>query len=82
MGRIGCCPERTDDFLIDVYDGPNGTGNVLRSLHVTGLGTRTAATGEPEVVFEGVIPEPSSLLLAMTALAGLGFIRRRRRRTA
>ena len=82
IGRIGCCPERADDFDVDFYSGPDGTGNLLRDFNVVGLGGRTAGTQQPEVVFHGVIPEPSSLVLAMIALAGLGFIRFRRRRKA
>ncbi|MCH8921776.1 MAG: hypothetical protein IIA67_01365 [Planctomycetes bacterium] len=38
IGRIGCCPERTDDFDVDFYSGPDGTGNLLLNFNVVGLG--------------------------------------------
>lgn len=68
----GCCQERMDGIEITYYDDVMGTGTLLASQQVDGLGT----TG-PGGSSVAAVPEPSTGLLALLAFSGF-FIRRRR----
>ena len=81
-GRLdGCCPERTDDFTIDFFDGPGGIGDILLSVDVVGAGTASLGSYDGADVataaFHIPIPEPSSFLLGSLGML-LVWLRRRK----
>ncbi len=82
-GRLdGCCVERTDDFTMEFFNGPNGTGDSLLVVDVTGAGTASLASYDGSDVataaFNIVVPEPSSFLLGSLAVLSMICLRRKK----